>query len=87
MLAAGAAEVEMALKLSLTMIVIVWLFQSGSVFEVEYYNKLVAMTDYSWWKWLLIVLLVAASAWCPSLGLALLLGVFFYFADIEVLTQ
>jgi hypothetical protein len=81
------AEIEMALKLSLTIVIIVWLFQSGSVFEVEYYSKLVALSDYSWWKWLLMGLLIAGSIWCPSLGLALMLGIFFYLSDTEVLTQ
>ena len=81
------SEIEISLKISLTIVIIVWLFQSGSVFEVDYYNKLVAMTDYPWWKWLLIGLIIVSSMWCPSVGIALMLGVFFYLSDTEVLTQ
>ena len=79
--------VDTALKLSLTAVLIVWLFSSGSVFESEYYDKLVNLYTHPWWRWLLIALLVAGSMWYPVFAVAMMMAVFFYFADIEVFVK
>ena len=79
--------IDLSLKLSLTIIIIVWLYSSGTIFESEYYDKLVDLYTQPWWKWILIGLLIAGSVWCPSFAVALLMGIFFYFADIEALIK
>jgi hypothetical protein len=79
--------IDISLKISLSIILIIFIYSSGSVFEVEYYNKLVELYTKPWWRWLLVGLLIASSLWCPTFTIALLLALFFYFADIEILTQ
>ncbi len=79
--------IDASLKLSLTAVLIVWLFSSGSVFESEYYDKLVNLYTHPWWRWLLICLLVAATMWYPVFAIGMLMALFFYFADIEVFVK
>lgn len=76
---------DLTLQLSLIIIVFIWLYTSGAVFEVEYYNKLVSLYTYPWWRWLLLVLLIVASSWSPTLAMGLLMALFFYFADIGII--
>jgi hypothetical protein len=79
--------IDVSLKLSLTIVLIVWLYSSGTIFESEYYDKLVDLYTKPWWKWLVIGLLIASLMWCPSFAMALTMGIFFYFADIEALVK
>ena len=79
--------VDISLKMSLTIILIVWLYSSGAVFESEYYEKMVDLYTKPWWRWLLIALLILGTMWCPSFAIAMAMAMFFYFADIEVLVK
>lgn len=76
---------DITLQLLLTVIVFIWLYTSGAIFEVEYYNKLVTLYTYPWWRWLLLALLLVVAQWCPTLSIALLMAIFFYFADIGII--
>lgn len=75
---------DTTIKLFLLVLVFLWLFTAGSIFEVEYYDKLVELYTHPWWRWLLIALVIVSASWCPSLAIIFTLAIFFYFADIQV---
>jgi hypothetical protein len=79
--------IDATLKVSLSILLIVWLYHSGTIFESEYYDKLVDLYTKPWWRWLLVGLLILATLWCPSFAVALLMSIFFYFADIDSLVK
>jgi hypothetical protein len=79
--------IDASLKLSLSTLLVVWLYYSGTIFESEYYDKLVDLYTKPWWRWLLVCLLIVAILWCPSFAVALLMSMFFYFADIDSLVK
>ncbi len=57
----------------------------SSIFEEEYTKKLTNLYIHPWWRFLVIILLLFATMWCPRVGIIMALLVFFYFSDMEVL--
>ncbi len=57
----------------------------SSIFEEEYTKKLTNLYIHPWWRFLVIILLLFATMWCPRVGIIMALLVFFYFSDTEVL--
>jgi len=78
--------VDSAASTSLTIVLLLWLISYGSIFEVEYNPKLVELYKFPWWRLLVGLLLVAASVWCPRVGIMSAMVVFFYFMDLETLS-
>ncbi len=77
---------DSAARTAFTIVLLLWLISSGSHFETEYNPKLVEMYKFPWWRMLVGLLLVAASVWCPRVGIMAAMVVFFYFMDLETLT-
>ncbi len=78
--------IDSAARTGLTIVLLLWLISYGTVFEMEYDPKLVEMYKHPWWRMLVGLLLVAASVWCPRVGIMAAMVVFFYFMDLETLT-
>ena len=83
---ASNEAINMGARLALFAVLFIWLISYGSVFEREYDNKLVELFHQPWWRLLVSILLFFAAAWCPVIGLASALVIFFYFLDLETLT-
>jgi hypothetical protein len=80
-------DLDRYLRLGVTLIILAYVLLFGSVFEAHYPTRLVELYAYPWWR-LLVVLLVALGAWwCPRVGLALAVAVFFYLNDMHTLTN
>ena len=83
---ASNEAIDAGARLGLFVVLFIWLISYGSVFEREYDNKLVELFHQPWWRLLISILLFFAAAWCPMVGLAAAMVVFFYFLDLETLT-
>jgi hypothetical protein len=57
----------------------------SSLFEEEYNKKLTELYIYSWWRLLVVLLVLAAAVWCPRVGIFIALVVFFYLSDMNTL--
>ncbi len=57
----------------------------SSIFEEEYTKKLTNLYLHPWWRFLVILLVLLSTMWCPRVGIIMALLVFFYFSDMEVL--
>jgi hypothetical protein len=79
--------IDASLKILLSIILLIWLYNFGTIFESEYHEKLVNLYTNPWWRWMLVGLLVISTEWCPSFAIALLMSIFFYFADINSLVK
>ena len=77
--------IDSAARTGLTIVLLLWLVSYGTVFEMEYNPRLVELYKYPWWRFLVGLLLVAASLWCPRVGIMSAMVVFFYFMDLETL--
>lgn len=64
-----------------------FLLLHGSVLEVQYPQNAVELYDFPWWRFLLVFLVIAATAWCPYVGMAAAIAVFFYLNDMFLLTK
>jgi hypothetical protein len=61
------------------------LIMYSMVFEVEYHTKLVDLYMYPLWRFLVALLILVASLWCPRVAMLVALVVFFYLADMHTL--
>jgi hypothetical protein len=78
---------EESLRTAVTVFIFGYVLLFGSVFEATYPTRLVELYAMPWWR-LLVILLVAIGAWwCPRVGLALAVAVFFYLNDMHILTS
>lgn len=74
--------VARALSVLLISVIIV---KYSSIFEEEYTKKLTNLYLHPWWRFLVVILALFATMWCPRVGIVMTLLVFFYFSDMEVL--
>ena len=78
---------EEKLRTGVTIFILGYVLLFSTVFEVQYPTRIVELYAYPWWR-LLVILLVAIGAWwCPRVGLALGIAVFFYLNDMHTLTS
>jgi hypothetical protein len=57
----------------------------STIFEQEYTNKLTNLYLHPWWRFLIVLLVILSSLWCPRVGILVGLLVFFYLSDMEIL--
>lgn len=77
-------NIENGIKLALTASLFIWNLIEGSVYENQYPLVMVHVYPIAVWRIALIVLIILASDWCPSLTLMLMYFVFFYIMDLEI---
>jgi hypothetical protein len=82
-----ALTVDTVLRFTLLSIFFGFLLLHGSVLEIHYPQRVVELYDFPWWRFLLVFLVLAATAWCPYLGIAVATAVFFYLNDMFLLTK
>jgi len=64
-----------------------WNLYEGSVIEAPYSPMLVKLYAWPIWRFILVLLVLSAAYWCPSVGVMLALTIFFYIEDLEKLTS
>jgi hypothetical protein len=77
-------NIENGIKWILIAGLFVWNLIEGAVYENQYPLVMVHVYPIAVWRIALIVLIILASDWCPSLTLMLMYFVFFYIMDLEV---
>ena len=75
------------LRTGVTIIILAYVLLYSTVFEATYSKRLVDLYAYPWFRLLLVGLVGLGTWWCPRVGLALALAVFFYFNDMHILTN
>jgi hypothetical protein len=78
---------ERHLRTGVTVIILSYVLLSSTVFESSYPKRLVHLYAYPWFRLMLVALVAIGAWWCPRVGLALALAVFFYFHDMDLLTS
>lgn len=70
-----------------TAILFVWNVYEGSVFESPYDKTLVRLYGFPLFRFMLVLLVLVASYWCPRVGAMTAIAVFFYIEDMEKLRR
>ncbi len=73
-------------RLLVTAALFIWNLYEGSVLESPYSKELVRLYGFPLWRFVLVLLVLFASYWCPRVGAMLALTVFFYIEDVEKLS-
>jgi hypothetical protein len=81
------SSAEEFLRTAVTVIVLGYVLLSGSVFEATYPTRMVELYAMPWWRLLIVSLVAIGAWWCPRVGLALAVAVFFYLNDMHTLTS
>ncbi len=64
-----------------------WNLYEGSVFEAPYDKVLTTVYGFPLFRLTLLLLVLAATYWCPRVGSMVALAVFFYIEDMEKLRR
>jgi hypothetical protein len=78
---------ESGLRTGVTALIILYVILYGTVFEAKYPTRLVELYAFPWWRLLIVSLVALGAWWCPRVGLALGVAVFFYLSDMHILTS
>ena len=78
---------EQALRTGVTILILAYVLLSSTVFESSYPKRLVHLYAHPWFRLMLVALVALGAWWCPRVGLALGIAVFFYFHDMDLLTS
>jgi len=76
-------SLENMLKIAVVLVFFYWNFTEGAVFHNEYPAAFVKLYPSHFWHFLLIMLVIAAGIWCPTVAGMVALAVFFYTLDFE----
>jgi hypothetical protein len=78
---------DKVLRTGVTITILAYTLLYSSVFEASYPTRFVELYAYPWWRLLIVSLVVLGAWWCPRVGLAMAIAVFFYLNDMEILTS
>jgi hypothetical protein len=81
------SPMEKHLRTGVTGVVLLYILFYSSVFEAHYPTRVVELYAYPWWRLLIVSLVALGAWWCPRVGLALAVAVFFYLNDMHILTS
>lgn len=70
-----------------TALFFIWNAYEGSVFEAPYDKTLVKLYGFPLFRFMLVLLVLAGTYWCPRVGVMVALSVFFYIEDMEKLRK
>jgi hypothetical protein len=80
-------RLEIVIQLSLIVILSVWLFTNGMLYQTEYPTKLVELYSEPLWKVILVCIVLSTFVWSPRIGILLSLAVILYISDLNSLTK
>lgn len=78
---------EKGLRTFVTVFILGYVLLFSTVFEAHYPTRIVELYAYPWWRLLIVLLVAVGTWWCPRVGMALAIAVFFYFNDMHILTN
>ena len=78
---------DMTLRLISTMVLSIWLFFHGLVYQEPYDLAAIELSMYPWWNILLIAIVAVAATWCPRVGILAALAIFLYLSDMHILMR
>jgi hypothetical protein len=81
------SPIEEYLRTGTTIALLLFVVVHSTVFGSVYSDKLQVAYMYPWWRLLVIGLVGIGAWWCPRVGLALALVVFFYFNSMAALSN
>lgn len=88
---AGLFEEHSPLDNLLRLVVIVgvlgYVVFESTVFSKQYDKRAVELYSHPWWRLALVGLVGLGAWWCPRVGLALAVAVYFYLNDMQILTS
>jgi hypothetical protein len=76
-------SLEDILRLVVIIVFFYWNVTEGAVFQNRYPQAFVKLYTSHFWHFLLVLLVIAAAAWCPTVAGLVALAVFFYNLDFE----
>ena len=79
-----APTLDSALRILFVAALFLWNVLEGAVIENEYPYSFLRLYHIPLWRLLLLVAVITGAYWCPSVGLMLAFGAFFYVMDMEV---
>jgi len=74
-------------RLLVTVAFFSWNLFEGSLFHTPYPVEWVYLYKFPYWRLFLVVTLIAALVWCPTVGIMAALALFFYLNDLSRLTK
>ena len=78
---------EKYLRTGVTVLLVLYAVMMSTVFHASYPKRSVELYHHPWWRMLLVGLVGLGTWWCPRVGLALGVIVYFYLNDMAVLTK
>ncbi len=81
------SPLDNALRLGVTLVLLGYILAVSTVFHVSYPKRAVDLYPQPWWRMILVGLVALGAWWCPRVGLALGIIVYFYLNDMAVLTK
>ncbi len=80
-------ESDLYLRNATVVLLLIYVFFYGSVFEQDYPHRLVELYERPWWRLALVSLVALGTWWCPRVGLLLGIAVYLYLNDMYLLTN
>ncbi len=80
-------QVDKHLRNFTVVVLVLYLFFYGTVFEVHYPASLVELHEKPWWRLLVVCLVGLGAWWCPRVGLLLGISAYLYLNDLQMLTS
>jgi len=63
----------------------IFIIKYASLYEEEYNKNLIDLYIQPWWRVLLILLVIAAAMWSPTVSIVIAFLAFFYLSDMNTL--
>jgi hypothetical protein len=83
----GFTSVDSVLRFIILTGLLGFILVNGSVFEVTYPQSSVELYAFPWWRFVIVLLVIAGASWCPYVGLATATAAFLYLNDMHILTK
>jgi hypothetical protein len=77
-------EVDMVLRIIVTVAILAWNVLEGATFENYYPKALVKLYAIPLWRFALLVTMIIGAQWSESVGMMMAFAIFFYAMDMEV---
>ena len=81
------SQPEEYLRTGTTVVLILFAILHSSIFGKQYPASLQQLYNYPWWRLLVVSLVGIGAWWCPRVGLALAIVVFFYLNTMAALSN
>ena len=79
--------VDATARILVTVAFFSWNLFEGSLFHTPYPVEWVYLYKFPYWRLFLVLTLIAAASWCPTVGSMAALALFFYLNDLSRLTK